>query len=184
MSKTKNTVEITNVPSDKEIFTARTEEGFVACFRLDKGIFFSSEVFSKPLVAANAARRLRKEFTASTSPVLPHEVEVVIRADEDKQETTSNHYSKKVSCFSKLYDKEEVDSMPLVTFEEVWVITRYEDFVSDCLNHEKKRLVAYCPTKDTAKPFGDHEEAKRVMRVLKGTVGPGFDLKRFFVRVD
>ena len=55
-------MQITEIPSEKEIFTAKTDKGFVGCFRTDKGVFFTSEVFTKALMAANAARKLKKEL--------------------------------------------------------------------------------------------------------------------------
>jgi len=73
--------------------------------------------------------------------------------------------------------------MPLLSFQEVWVIVRGEEYVSDCLNKEKKKLVSFTSERDKAKYFADHEKAKMTMRVLKGVVGPGFDLKRFFIQL-
>jgi len=80
-----------------------------------------------------------------------------------------------------LFTSDEVDRMPLLKFREVWVIIKGDEFVSDALNQEKKKLVEFVPTRDNARFFTCHEEAKRIMRVLKSTVGPGFDLKRFFI---
>lgn len=187
-------MEITNIPFEKEIFTAKTELGFVGCCRIDQGIAFTSESFPKALVAANAARRLKKELGDSTKQTLPASPSVKKQPTAPKKPaatvTSPKHKKKKTTQKSRksyvgtLYTSEEVESMPLLRFQEVWVITRYEDYVSDALNHEKKRLVAYCQGKEQAKPFGCHDEAKRVMRVLKGCVGPGFNLQRFFVRTD
>ena len=186
-------MEITNIPFEKEIFTAKTEQGFVGCCRIDQGIAFTSESFPKALVAANAARRLKKELGNNTKQTLPAAPKpkkqptapkTTVKTPKPKNKNTSKTKSKKLVSGLRLYTFEEADAMPLLQFREVWVITRYEDYVSDALNHDKKRLVAYCRQKESAKPFGCHEEAKRVMRVLKGTVGPGFNLQRYFVRTD
>jgi hypothetical protein len=70
-----------------------------------------------------------------------------------------------------------------VYVEVLWVIVRGEEYVSDCLNKEKKKLVSFTSERESAKYFVDHEKAKMTMRVLKGVVGPGFDLKRFFIQL-
>ena len=186
-------MEITNIPAEKEIFTAKTDLGFVGCCRIDQGIVFTSEVFPKALVAANAARRLKKELNTGTKPTLKAVSEVTKKPTASKKNQKSvkplkqkgtKRSKKSLTYACTLYTAEEIETMPLLSFREVWVITRYGDYVSDALNHEKKRLVAYCGTKESAKPYGCHEEAKRVMRTLKGVVGPGFNLQRFFVRID
>lgn len=172
-------MQITNVPADKEIFTAKTDDGFVGCFRLENGIFFTAEVFSKALPAANAARKLKKEL--GTKEALVKKSAVVKSAKAKK----SKKLLKPLGLGGKLYSLDETSDMPLLSFKEVWIIKRYEnEFVSDALNQEKKKLVAYSADKENALRFDCHEEAKRIMRVLKGTVGPGFNLQRFFIRVD
>ena len=171
-------VEITEIPVEKEIFTAKTDDGFVGCFRTDQGIFFTSEVFAKALPAANAARKLKKEL------VVKEKVKVTVKQSKPKTKKSSAKNKRKVRFPSRLFFSEEVDNMPLLSFREVWVITRGDQFVSDALNAEEKSLVKLNPNKEQAKLFNCHEEAKRLMKVLKGTVGPGFDLKRFFVPYD
>jgi hypothetical protein len=174
----RETVEITEIPSEKEIFTAKTDDGFVGCFRTDKGIFFTSEAFASALPAANAARRLKKEV------VVKEKVKVTVKQSKPKSKKSSFKSKTKVKFPSRLYVSEEVEQMPLLSFREVWVITKGDEFVSDALNAEQKYLVKLDPKREKAKLFSCHEEAKRVMKVLKGTVGPGFDLKRFFVSYD
>ena len=83
----------------------------------------------------------------------------------------------------KLYTLTEAEAMPLLQFQEVWVITKGDMYVRDCLDKENKRLVRYTTNRDSAKYYKDHEEAKMTMKVLKGVVGPGFDLKRFFTKI-
>ena len=175
---TTHTMEITQIPSEKEIFTAKTDDGFVGCFRTEQGIFFTSEVFSKALVAANAARKLKKEL------VVKEKIKVSVKQSKPKPKSSSVKNKSKVKFPSRLYTNEEVIDMPLLSFREVWVITKGDEFVSDALNTEKKYLVKTDPKKEKAKLFGCHEDAKRVMRVLKGTVGPGFNLQRFFIPYD
>ena len=177
-------MEITNIPAEKEIFTAKTDEGYVGCFRTGNGIFISLEVFPKALVAANAARKLRKEFNSHDAYDPKEDVTLGNGTSKAKNKKATTHSSPKVSFNPKLYTHDEVETMPLLHFKEVWVITRYEDYISDALNHDKKRLVAYCQSKEQAKPFEDHEIAKRTMRTLKGTVGPGFNLQRFFIKQE
>ena len=59
-------MEITNIPLEKKIFTAKTDYGFVGCCRIDQGIVFTAESFPKALAAANAARKLKKELGDSS----------------------------------------------------------------------------------------------------------------------
>jgi hypothetical protein len=80
-----------------------------------------------------------------------------------------------------LYTLDETKAMPLLRFQEVWVIIKDSMYVSDCLDRERKNLVSYTSNKEKAMYFTCHEKAKMTMRVLKGTIGPGFDLKRFFI---
>ena len=187
-------MEIFNIPFEKEIFTAKTDQGFVGCCRIDQGIVFTAESFSKALAAANAARRLKKELGASSKQALVDSPLVKKQPTVSKKlavtVTPSKHKEKKVTKKARntyvgtLYTSDEVEKMPLLRFQEVWVITHYEEYVSDALNGDKKRLVAYCQRKEQAKPFRSHEDAKKIMRTLKATVGPGFSLQRFFVRTD
>ena len=74
--------------------------------------------------------------------------------------------------------------MPLLSFREVWVIARGDEYVSDCLNVKKKLLCAYTKNREKAKRFKDFEEAQRVSRTLKGVVGPGFNISRYWLKVS
>ena len=184
-------MEITNVTTGKEIFTAKTDNGFVGCFRVSQGVFFTGEVFEKAFSAANAARKLRKELggpaTESTVPVQkPKKLAKLEKAKkpEVKKEKSSQVKPKKLLFVGKIYTLEETMELPMLSFHEVWIIRHGEDYVADAMNHDRKKLVEYSNSKHTAMRFDDHEKAKRIMRVLKGTVGPGFDLQRFFVRLD
>ena len=71
--------------------------------------------------------------------------------------------------------------MPLLKFQEVWVITKGDTYVRDYLDKQKQSLVTYTTERGKAKIYKDHEEAKMNMRVLKNLIGPGFNLMRFFV---
>lgn len=187
-------MEITNIPFEKEIFTAKSDHGFVGCCRIEQGIAFTAESFPKALAAANAARRLKKELNASSKqavvasqstkkqPTAPKTPAVTVTAPKHKKKKKAK--KDKSSYVGTLYTSDEVEKMPLLRFQEIWVITHYGDYVSDALNKDRKRLVAYCQVKEQAKPFKNHEDAKRIMRTLKATVGPGFNLQRFFVRTD
>lgn len=160
--------------TDKTIFTAKTENGFVGCVRKDEYICLTASVYDSVLKAANGARSLEKKLRDNKVVVTP--------AKDKKIQITTKTKKKKVSYSEKLYTLTETQAMPLLSFQEVWVIIKGDEYVSDCLNNSKKRLVAYTRDKDKAKYFTDHEKAKMTMRVLKGVVGPGFDLKRFFIQ--
>ena len=172
-------MEVIDLKLDKEVFTAKGNEGFHACFRVDNGFFISEEVFPKALLAANMARKFKKAWRQAEEEVeKSKETDYVI---ENDLETKQDQNPPKLKLSGKLYTHDEAELMPLTNFQEVWVITRNEDYVSDALNHAQKKLVSFTKTQDAAKRYGCHEDAKRVMRVLKGTVGPGFSLQRFFV---
>lgn len=184
-------MEITNVTTGKEIFTAKTDNGFVGCFRVSQGVFFTAQVFEKAFSAANAARKLRKELgapqTEQAEPVpKPNKKAKVEKAKkpEVKEKKGSQVMPEKLPLTQRLYTLDETMNLPMLSFQEVWVIKHQDDYVSDAMNHVERSLVKYCNTKSLAMRFDDHEKAKRLMRVLKGTVGPGFDLQRFFVRLD
>ena len=50
------------LPQDekREVFTAKTDSGYVGCVITDKCMIMTKEHYAKPLVAANAARKLNK----------------------------------------------------------------------------------------------------------------------------
>lgn len=169
-------MKITDFPinNDREIFTAKTEEGYVGCVKEDTFFCVTVEVFDSALKAANKARSLQRQLRDKSYVKVKESVEV--------KKSTSKKPKKKVAYAEKLYTLSEAEAMPLLKFQEVWVITKGDMFVRDCLDRENKRLVRYTTSKDSAKYFKDHEEAKMTMRVLKSVVGPGFDLKRFFIK--
>ena len=157
----------------KEIFTAKTDAGYVGCVKEANYVCFTVEVFDSALKAANKARSLQKELRGKNGEKT--------KSLNTNVKKASKKPKKKVACSQKLYTLAETEAMPLLRFQEVWVITRENLYVLDCLDKENKRLVRYTPNKDKAKYYNDHEEAKMTMRVLKSVVGPGFDLMRFFV---
>lgn len=177
--KTVASVNITNLCTvkDREVFTAKTEEGYVGCVRMAAGICFTHETFTSALEAANKARSLKK--------LLEQPIEQECKETKKKTEETTKRVvkktNKKVALCSRLYTLDETKAMPLLRFQEVWVIIKDSMYVSHCLDKERKNLVSYTSNKDSALYFTCHEKAKMTMRVLKGTVGPGFDLKRFFI---
>ena len=175
----KERVEIKNLrfSINKTIFTAKTEEGFVGCVRTQHGVSFTHEASKTALEAANNARKLKAILDGSEKPQRKEKQTKSCKT----QETQSIKVEKKVIFNLGLYTLEETKAMPLLRFKEVWVVTKGEMYVSDCFNKKTRKLVSYTSRRDKAKIFECHEEAKRSMRVLKGTVGPGFDLKRFFV---
>ena len=71
-------------------------------------------MFDKPLVAANAARKLQKNFCA---PEVAKEGKKVKYVTTKKTNTKST-----VKLTGKLYSNDEREAMPLLSFQEVWVI--------------------------------------------------------------
>ena len=177
--KSKTSVEILNLDTvkEKDIFTAKTENGYVGCVRMRSGVCLTIEVFDSALEAANKARSLKRQLELSKH----QDCEEIRKNPEETKKCVVKKTNKKVVLRSKLYTLDETKAMPLMRFQEVWVIIKDSMYVSDCLDKERKNLVSYTSNKDKALYFTCHEKAKMTMRVLKGTVGPGFDLKRFFI---
>ena len=161
----------------KEVFTAKTEKGYVGCVKTEQCLLMTIKFFDKPLQAANAARRLKKQLKEKGSLSLPAVTTTTKKAVKNKTKLKSQ-----VKLTGRLYTQPDIEAMPLLSFQEVWVLTHPKGYVSDSLNKEKKRLVAFTNERDKAQRFHDHEEAKRMMRILKGVVGPGFNLLRFYVK--
>jgi len=182
-------VEINNLEEvqGREIFTAKVNGFYVGCVRFEHGICITEDLCDTGLAAANKARHLKKQLFKYESVVL--KTEMLKKKDNThvntqiykrtRKPTTRN---KKVSCYRDLYTFAETKEMPLLKFKEVWVVTKGNSFVSDCLNSRTKKLVTLTPQKNKAKYFYSHEEARNIMNVLKDTVGPGFNLKRFFIK--
>jgi|TARA_R100000084_G_scaffold109184_1_gene74465 hypothetical protein len=160
----------------KEVFTAKTDSGYVGCVRTCEYMLITPQVYEKPLVAANAARKLKKSFCSQSSDKQIKSVKQVA--------TKKTKIKSRVKLTGKLYTNDEREAMPLLSFTEVWVISRGEEYVLDCLNKEKKLLCSYTKDRQKAKRFKDYEEAARISRVLKSSVGPGFDCSRFWLRID
>lgn len=177
--KSKTSVEILNLDTvkEKEVFTAKTENGYVGCVRMSAGVCLTVEVFESALEAANKARSLKRQL----EPPKPQNCKEIRKNSEEIKKCVVKKTNKKVALRSRLYTLDETKAMPLLRFQEVWVIIKDSMYVSDCLDKERRNLVSYTSDKDKAMCFTCHEKAKMTMRVLKGTVGPGFDLKRFFV---
>lgn len=177
--KTVTSVEILNLSAvkDKEVFTAKTEEGYVGCVRLASGVCFTEVVYQSALEAANKARNLKRLLETPKT----QECKETKKKTEETKKCVVKKTNKKVVFKSRLYTLDETKAMPLLRFQEVWVIIKDSMYVSDCLDTERRNLVSYTSNKDKALYFTCHEKAKNTMRVLKGVVGPGFDLKRFFI---
>lgn len=177
--KTVASVSILNLKTveDRDIFTAKTEEGYVGCVRTLNSVCFTSDVFSSALEAANKARNLKKLLERLTD----QECKETKKNTKETTRCVVKKTNKKVTLKSRLYSLDETKAMPLLRFQEVWVIIKDSMYVSECLDKERRNLVSYTSNKDKALYFTCHEKAKMTMRVLKGTIGPGFDLKRFFI---
>tara|TARA_E500000318_G_scaffold15236_1_gene15590 strand:- start:310 stop:831 length:522 start_codon:yes stop_codon:yes gene_type:complete len=161
----------------KEVFTAKTDSGYVGCVKTNECIFMTTKFFTKPLEAANAARKLKKQMKEKGTLTTPVNL-ISKKIIKEKTKVKSQ-----VKLTGRLYTTSDTEAMPLLSFQEVWVITHPKGYVSDCLNKQKKRLVAFTNEREKAMRFQDHEEAKRIMRTLKGVVGPGFNLLRFFSKL-
>lgn len=163
------------MPEDtsKEVFTAKSDEGYLGCCRANDLIHITSEVYKTPLMAANAARKLKKNLTTERD-----------KAPAKAESLPKRKKKPSVKLSAELYTTEQVQAMPLLKFNEVWVITKGYDYVSDCINKETKKIVEYSPNRSEAKCFADHVTAKRAMTTLKGVVGPGFGLLRYFVKTE
>jgi hypothetical protein len=171
-------MEILNIPTGqaKDVFTAKTDQGYVGCVQTQVCFYFTTEVFNNALQAANAARKLRKNLSAPQATLTDVKTKIL------KKPKKSSKNSKKIVTYpNRLYTQAEVEAMPLLRFREVWIILNGDDYVVDCLNYEKKELVKYCKQKEKAKLFLCHEEAKSMMRTLRGVIGPGFNLMRMFI---
>ena len=177
--KATQSVEILNldVVKHKDIFTAKTEAGYVGCVRMSAGVCMTVEVYSSALEAANKARSLKRQLELPKA----QECKETKKNAEETKKCVVKKTVKKVALRSRLYTLNETKAMPLLRFQEVWVIIKDSMYVSDCLDTERRNLVSYTSNQDKALYFTCHEKAKNTMRVLKGVVGPGFDLKRFFI---
>ena len=177
--KSSAAVEILNLDlvKEKEVFTAKTEKGYVGCVRLSSGVCFTVDVYSSALEAANKARSLKSLLEKPAT----QQCKETKKNTEQIKKCVVKKTVKKVALRSRLYTLDETKAMPLLRFQEVWVIIKDSMYVSECLDKERRNLVSYTSNKDKAMYFTCHEKAKMTMRVLKGTVGPGFDLKRFFI---
>jgi hypothetical protein len=144
---------------------------------MEAGVCFTVDVFSSALEAANKARNLKRLLE---QPAAKQCNETKENTEEIKKRVVKKTV-KKVALSSRLYTLDETKAMPLLRFQEVWVIIKDSMYVSDCLDTERRNLVSYTSNRDKALYFTCHEKAKNTMRVLKGVVGPGFDLKRFFI---
>jgi len=119
-----NELQILDIPTlDKEIFTAKTDEGYVGCFRLDKGVFFTADCYTSALTAANAARKLKKDL------VQEDKIKVTVKTKQTKTKRSSFKNRKSVKYPWRLFTSDEVDRMPLLKFREVWVIIKGDEFV-------------------------------------------------------
>ena len=162
------------IQEGKDIYTAKTETGYVGCVQTEAYLCATTEKFSSALQAANAARKLRKTLTMSQKS------QVAVQTTKKLKKKNQNSKNP-VRYSNRLYTLVEVETMPLLRFREVWVILKGDQYVEDCLNHDKKRLVLLSAHRTKAKLFFCHEEAKTTMRTIQGVIGPGFRLMRFFL---
>lgn len=169
-------MEILNIPAEvtKEIFTAKAGGEYVGCVRMVDYICFTAETFDSALKAANKARNL-KRLLSQQNGTQPEKKSVPTKSPSIK-------VKKKVVYHQRLFSLPEIKVMPLLRFKEVWVILKGNQYVSDCLNKKEKKLVSYSAERSEAKLFKYHDEAKSMITTLKGVLGPGFELARFFIQ--
>ncbi len=160
----------------RDVFTAKTDSGYVGCVRTDKCMIMTKEYFDKPLVAANAARKLNKTLKETGL------IQETVKVKTEKFKKTESKSGCKLT--GRLYTDEQRSNMPLLSFREVWVISREDEYVLDCLNVKKKLLCSYTKNREKAKRFKDFEEAQRISRTLKGVCGPGFSISRYWLKVS
>ena len=160
----------------RDVFTAKTDSGYVGCVKTDKCTIMTKEHYDKPLVAANAARKLNKTLRESGL------IQETVKVKTEKLRKTDTKLECKLT--GRLYTDEQRSSMPLLSFREVWIVTRNDEYVLDCLNTDKKLLCSYTKDKQKAKRFKDFEEAQRISRTLKGVCGPGFDISRYWLKLS
>ena len=154
--------------TSKEVFTAKCDGGYFGCLRTEDCIAITKKSFPKPLQAANAARKLKKTLGL---------------IDETPTDSLPGpRKAKSLPLRTELYTAEQMHEAPLLKFREVWLITKDEDYVQDCLNKETKKILSLTRDRGKAKHFDDHVAATRAIRVLKGVVGPGFGLVRYFAK--
>lgn len=67
------------LPLDKEIYTAKTELGYVGCIKTAFYYCVTTERFDSALKAANAARSLKKKLTTFASPQITVDVKKKIK---------------------------------------------------------------------------------------------------------
>lgn len=159
------------VDQNKTVWTTKVEGGYVGCVKTNNYVCFTVEIFDSALKAANRARNLEKNLKNNNT-------EDNIKNIKISGKTKKN----KVTYPRKLYTLGETQTMPLLRFQEVWVITKDDSFVSNCLDQKNKTLVTYTKSREEAKFYKDHEIAKMNMRTLKNVVGPGFNLMRLFIK--
>lgn len=164
------------LPEDekRDVFTAKTDSGYVGCVKTDKCMIMTKEQYAKPLVAANAARKLNKILKQDGL------VKETVKVKTQKLKKTDKATECKLT--GKLYTDEQRSAMPLLSFREVWVVTRHDEYVLDCLNTSKKLLCSYTKNREQAKRFKDYEEAQRISRTLKSVCGPGFNISRYWLK--
>jgi hypothetical protein len=171
-------MELKNFPLTeiKEIFTAKTDGGYVGCIGTPLCIHITVDLFDNALKAANAARALNKQLNKkrlwSKSPE---------NNCPKKTKKSSRSHKKQVGWQNRFYTLAEVENMPLLRFKEIWVILKDNKYVYDSLNHKEKKLFSLTPSSSQAQYFTSHETARCTMLTLRGVVGPGFKLMRMFI---
>lgn len=134
--------------------------------------------YPSALQAANAARSLQRSLRLTTN-------EPKQKTERPKPKQTRSKATKsKIAYSSRVFTTVEAEAMPHLRFREVWLVTRGVEYVADCLNTDKKKLVEYTDDRHQACRYPSHEEAKSIMYTLRSVVGPGFDLSRMFVEND
>ena len=108
----------------------KTDSGYVGCVKTDGCMIMTKEHYAKPLVAANAARKLNKTLKENGL------IQETVKVKTQKVKKTDKATECKLT--GRLYTDEQRSAMPLLSFREVWIVTRNDEFVLDCLNTKKE----------------------------------------------
>jgi hypothetical protein len=156
--------------NDKEIYTVKINQGYHGVVVGDDHLYVTEEAYASPLVAANAARKLKRENK-------------IIKTVKKKSDVTYTAIQTKIRRVKKLYTETEVASLTHLRFRESWIILNSKgEYVKTVLSDNK--VVDYCKKENQAKTFKTYEEASDYQKTLDRVVKVGHTLRRYFVEAD
>lgn len=175
------------IQEGKEIFTVKKGLVWYGVINAGNKLYMTECSFDTALQAANKARALKKanniEATITKAPTIK-------KVEEPKPKTfkkpkITNSKLKIDGCATELYGEEEMSSIAArtgLTFREVWVIKdrKTGNFLHKSLTD--KTVAEYCDQKEFAELYPSFEEAMNMVKTLNGVVGPGHELRRYWMR--